>query len=359
MTSTRIQSYLILSLCIFIASCAETKMVMNMSPERVVVPTIVWPASPEKPRYRYIGELTGEANFRPDSDILANRSKVAKLFDWLVGLRNTKVDPIVLQRPQCGVVDSEGRIFVTDISKGAVYVFDKPAGKLAVWEMAGLNSHFKSPVGITLGEQGEVLVADADLRGIFRLDNKGNPIGGFGQDVLIRPTGLARDTKRGYVYVADTYAHDIKVFQDDGKLVKKIGQRGEADGEFNFPTHITFANDQLYVTDTLNSRIQVFDAEGKLVKKFGQRGLYVGNLVRPKGVAVDNFSNIYVIESLYDQLLVFNPQGETLLALGGNGKEIGQFYLPAGVWVDQQNQVYIADMFNGRITVLQYLGDSQ
>lgn len=332
---------------------------MQMSSANVNAPTVVWPAPPDKPRYRYIGELTGAANFQPDPDILASRNKISKLFDWLVGLRDPNVDPIVLQRPQSGVVDGEGRVFVTDISKSAVYVFDKPAGKLAVWEMAGMNSHFKSPVGIALGPQGEILVADADLRGIFRLDNKGNPIGELGKDLLIRPTGLARDPKRGYIYVADTYAHDIKVFQDDGKLLKVIGQRGEGDGEFNFPTHLTFANDQLYVTDTLNSRIQVFDTEGKLAKKFGQRGLYVGNLVRPKGIAVDNFSNIYVIESLYDQLLVFNPKGETLLALGGNGKEVGQFYLPAGVWVDQQNQIYIADMFNGRVTVLQYLGDSQ
>lgn len=359
MTSTRLQSYITLCICLFIASCAETHMVMHMSPEGAEVSPKIWPAPPDKPRYRYIGELTGEANFRPDSDVLASRSKISKLFDWLVGLRGSKVDPLVLQRPQSGVVDGEGRVFVTDISKGAVYIFDKPAGKLAVWEMAEVNSHFKSPVGIALGSQGEVLVADADLRGVFRLDNKGNPIGELGKGLLVRPTGLARDPKRGYIYAADTYAHDVKVFQDDGKLIKRIGQRGEGDGEFNFPTHLTFANDRLYVTDTLNSRIQVFDADGKLVKKFGQRGLYVGNLVRPKGVAVDNFSNIYVIESLYDQLLVFNPQGETLLALGGNGKEAGQFYLPAGVWVDQQNQIYIADMFNGRVTVLQYLGDSQ
>jgi DNA-binding beta-propeller fold protein YncE len=326
----------------------------NSNPE---APIKVWPEPPNEPRYRYIGELTGEANFHQDS--WDNRNAISKLFDWLIGLNGTNHLPVVLQRPQSGTVDNKGRIYVTDISKGAVFVFDKPAGNLEVWEMARTNTHFKSPIGVVVAEQDDILVADAELHGIFRLDNKGNPLSEFGQDILKRPTGLARDAVRGIIYVSDTYAHDIKVFKDDGKLIKVIGQRGEGDGEFNFPTHLTFNNDQLYVTDTLNSRIQIFDTEGKMVKKFGQRGLNVGNLVRPKGVAVDSSSNIYVIESLYDQLLVFNAQGETLLALGGNGKEVGQFYLPAGVWIDNQNLVYIADMFNGRVTVLQYLGGPQ
>jgi DNA-binding beta-propeller fold protein YncE len=318
----------------------------------------VWPSPPDKPRYRYVGELTGEENFRPDN--WANRSTVTKLFDWLVGLTGANPSPVVLQRPQSGTVDQEGRVYVTDISRGAVYVFDKPAGKLEVWEMAQGNSRFKLPIGIALvGEQGDILVADAELHGIFRLNKKGDPVGQFGHDVLKRPTGLVRDAQHGIVYVSDTYSHDIKVFSDDGKLIKTIGHRGEGDGEFNFPTHLAFANGQLYVTDTLNSRVQIFDADGKMVKKIGKLGLYVGNLVRPKGVAVDNTGNIYVVESLYDQLLIFNNQGETLLAVGGSGKEAGQFYLPSGVWIDSQSYVYVADMFNGRITVLQFLGDSQ
>jgi DNA-binding beta-propeller fold protein YncE len=113
----------------------------------------------------------------------------------------------------------------------------------------------------------------------------------------------------------------------------------------------------LYVTDTMNSRIQVFSAEGEvLTRKFGARGLYLGNLVRPKGVAVDGEGNVYVIESYYDSLLVFSGRGEFLLPIGGTGKATGRFYLPSGVWVDTKNRVYVADMFNGRVVLFQFLG---
>jgi hypothetical protein len=114
--------------------------------------------------------------------------------------------------------------------------------------------------------------------------------------------------------VADTYAHDIKVFDDAGALLHVIGRRGSADGEFNFPTHLAWAQGELYVTDTLNNRIQVLGAEGQVLqRKFGERGLQLGQLVRPKGVSVDGEGNVYVVESYYDSLLVFSPRGEFLL----------------------------------------------
>lgn len=339
------------------SGCAQTHLVMDVAAPTQGSEPRVWPAPPDEPRYRYVGELTGEDNFRPDN--WANRSNATKLFEWLVGLTGYIEDPVVLQRPQSGVVDSEGRIYVTDISRGAVFVFDKIAGQLEVWERSGEFEKFVAPIGIALGTRGELLVVDAELHSVIRLDNRGEPLGEFGRDQLQRPTGIARDGQRGVVYVADTQAHDIKVFSDDGHLLKVIGQRGEGDGQFNFPTHLAFAADKLYVTDTLNSRIQIFDTDGNMVTKFGQRGLVVGNMVRPKGVSVDSRGNIYVVESLHDNLLVFDSQGRTLLGIGGNGKDIGQFYLPAGVWVDNQDQVYIADMFNGRITVLQFIGSAQ
>lgn len=346
-----------LAVALTMAGCAETHLVMNPGIPGTGIEPKTWPALPEEARYQYVGELTGEDNFRPDN--WANRSNASKLLDWIVGLTGYSDKPVVLQRPQSGMVDAEGRIYVTDIGRGAVYVFDKVSGQLEVWESTGDNERLVAPIGIAPGREGEILVADAELHSVFRFNGKGEPLGEFGREVLKRPTGLARDAQRGLTYVADTHAHDVKVFSDDGRLQKVIGGRGEGDGQFNFPTHLVFAADRLYVSDTLNARVQIFDTDGNMLAKFGERGLFVGNMVRPKGVAVDSAGNIYVIESLHDNLLVFDSQGRTLLAIGGNGKDAGEFFLPAGIWIDSRDQVYVADMFNGRITVLQFLGSSQ
>jgi hypothetical protein len=75
---------------------------------------------------------------------------------------------------------------------------------------------------------------------------------------------------------------------------------------------------------------------------FGERGLYVGNLVRPKGVAADDEGNFYVVESMHDTLLVFDREARLLMSLTGSDNEAGHFYLPAGVWVDRRNRVFVA-----------------
>jgi len=316
----------------------------------------VWPALPEVPRYRYVGELTGENNF---SSAETSDSGFSSAWRWLAGLGGEHRNPKVLQRPQGVMVDSFGRILVTDISRQAVFDFDVNHGELNIWEWARPGVRFVAPIGIVAGRDGEVLVADAELARVFRFDKKGQYLGEMGENILRRPTGLARDSKRGLIYVADTRAHDIKIFNDQGKLVDILGKRGDGPGEFNAPTHLSFVGDKLYVSDTLNSRIQVFDASGMLLKLFGERGLYVGNLNRPKGVTADDEGNIYIVESYRDHLLIFNANGDFLLPIGGTGQEVGEFYLPAGICVDQHNRIYVADMFNGRVEVFQYLGERE
>jgi DNA-binding beta-propeller fold protein YncE len=160
--------------------------------------------------------------------------------------------------------------------------------------------------------------------------------------------------------VVDTYGHDIKVYGKDGRLLRTLGSRGDKPGEFNYPTYLVLANGNLYVSDTMNARVQVLDAEtghSKLV--IGELGLNVGNLVRPKGVAVDSEGDIYVVESYFDRLLVYNKEGQFLMPIGSEGQRIGEFYLPAGVWIDSHNQVFVADMMNGRVMLFQFLGGTR
>jgi DNA-binding beta-propeller fold protein YncE len=316
---------------------------------------ILFPPPPEVPRYFYAGQLIGEVNFRPRD--AAAEAAGTRLWRLVAGLDSPDERQVVLQRPVAGAVDERGRIFVSDASRQAVYVFDEAAGELLVWEMADGVTRFASPVGVAPGPGGELFVADAELGFVARLDRAGNPLVPIGRGLLQRPAGIARDPVERVLYVADAQAHDIKVFDEAGRLVRRIGRRGEGRGEFNFPTHVAFARGELYVTDTLNSRVQVFSAGGEAIARaFGSRGLYVGDLVRPKGVAVDNEDHVYVVESYYDHLLVFASGGELLLPIGGTGTQTGRFYLPAGVWVDARNRIFVADMFNGRVVVFQFLG---
>lgn len=317
---------------------------------------VMWPpqSDGEVPRYFYAGELRGETNFiRPKREGEDAKTLFLKFFDVVIG-----VDlPVLLDRPQSGTVDELGRIMVTDIGRASVFVFDVGQGRLVVWDLAEGLTRFVAPVGIARGPDGQTLVADAELGLVARLDRDGNPKEPIGKGKLLRPTGVAYEAATGQIFVADTEAHQIKIFDLAGELLQTIGQRGDGAGEFNYPTHIAIFDEKLYVTDTMNARIQVLStATGRYLGTIGKRGLFVGNMVRPKGVAVDSENNIYVVESYFDYLLVYNRRGEFLMPIGGVGDGAGSFHLPAGVWIDSKNRIFVADMLNNRVAVFQYMG---
>lgn len=321
---------------------------------------VVMPLPPDKARYRYVGELVGEQNFERQSQ---NERMATKVLHWIAGLMEDHT-PLMLQRPQHGMVGEKDRVYVVDASRSAVLVFDpnppedgksdKEGGQLLVWDVIGDGIRLGSPVAVAQVWDGDIAVSDAKFGVVFRLDRQGQFIAAIGEGQLQRPTGLAFDRARGRLYVADTAANDIKVFDATGALVDTIRAAGEA--PLNAPTLMSFSGDRLYVTDTFNSRIQVYDADGTHLRGFGERGLYVGNLARPKGVAVDD-GVVYVVESYYGRLLAFSEEGRFLMAIDGNGVKGDRFQLPSGVWTDNKGKIFVADMFNGRVVVFQFLGD--
>lgn len=341
----------LLLLPLFLSGCGESKYIFRYEQPSEQK---IWPQPPDKPRYRYIGQLTGDGNFELVKEAGVGKA-VGRFMRALVGLDSVAAQRNTLIRPQCGVVDSAGRILVTDVGRASIFVFDPNKGKLDIWQEADDKFNFQSPVGIAQAKNGDILVADSTLKRVIRLDKNGKPKGIIGFEDLERPTGLAVDPATGRIFVADTVENNIKVYDENGKLIQIIGQLGTKDGEFNSPTHIAYENNNLYVTDTFNARIQIFDSQGNFVRSIGKRGPFIGNLVRPKGVTADSEGNVYIIESFNDYLLIFDKNGRFLLPIGGTGAGIGQFYLPAGIWSDHQGRIYIADMYNGRVAIFQSL----
>jgi len=310
----------------------------------------VWPMGSEVPRYRYVGELHGEAS----NDSISGRS----IFEKIVGLIQGAPKILVLQRPYDVYVSADNIVYVADLALPGVMVFNQTDHSFIVWDEIDNKTAFQVPVGI-VGTENEILVVDSKLAQVFRFLPNGTLLGSFGKNTLKRPIGIAYDADKQRIYVSDAGTHTIQVFSPKGALVEIIGKYGEALGEFNYPSAIEFSHNNLYVSDTMNARIQVIDPNNqeKEVESFGYRGLNVGNTPRPKGVTVDNDGNVYAVESYYGHLLVYNKQGEFLLPISGKNREIGEFYLPSGVTTDARDRIYLADTFNGRIVILQYLGN--
>jgi hypothetical protein len=338
---------------LLLAGCAAAPKVIDYYPEGANTQApLSWPGPSDVPRLEYAGQLLGEQNFVATEA----ESGGARFLRWLTGLRRGGDRIVQLVRPQTGIVDSRGRILVTDGGSPSVFVFDEVNGSYAVWREAMSGLDFLSPVGIAELPTGGYLVVDADIGDIFVLSPDGVPLGRFTADTLLRPTGLDIDPDNGEVFVADKSASHVKVFSQGGVLLRTIGVAGDGEGQLNAPMHIRISDDKLFVSDALNANVQIFAKnDGRSLGQIGRRGLYVGNLVRPKGVTTDRDGNVYVIESYYDHLLIYNQNGELLLPIGGTGNDIGRFFLPAGAWSDARDRIFVADMFNARVVIFRYV----
>jgi hypothetical protein len=237
----------LLALC---GGCARNRGDLFFPPEALVV----WPEPPERPRVRYLGTLSTEADLKRE----------VSLGQGLGELLFGKKEIGVLVAPYAVAIDAENRLFAADTAGAVVHMFDLGTRRYRQFgDLAGDRKLVK-PVGLTLiGDW--VYVVDSALRKVCVFDKNGRFIFSFGGDRFVRPSGIAYWPGDKTVYVSDTAAHTIYAFTGSGQFIKQIGTRGVAQGQFNFPTHLWVDRvGTLYVSDTLNYRVQMFSGDGRL-----------------------------------------------------------------------------------------------
>ncbi len=310
-------------------------------------PLRVWPDPPASPR------LVLENTIHRAADLGIRPSLWQRLVKLVAGGAE-----LSLEEPMMAVSDPAGRLYVADSGVGGVHLFDRGRGTHRVLRLAG-GGMLPSPVGMALTGEGRLLVSDSSLGGVFVL-----PAGEEGFEPLPlevapeQPTGLAWDRGGKRLFVVDTARHTVWIYDRQGRVMGRIGKRGDAGGEFNYPTMAWWdeRGGVLWVADSLNFRLQKFSGDGIFLAAVGAQGAASGYLSRPKGVAVDSEGHLYVVDALFNVMQLFDQQGNLLLYLGSPGPRPGQFLLPAGLFIDEGDRIYVADSRNRRVQVFRYLG---
>ena len=156
--------------------------------------------------------------------------------------------------PHGFTVDRDGNLWATDVN-------DQPA-------ILGMSA--KNAAGVVMGQ--EVLKLSPDGKVLMTLGTPG--VGGTGPNAFDRPTGVAV-AATGDIFVADGHAPNqhnaarIVKFSRDGRFVKAWGQKGSAPGELDEPHDIFVGGSRgwVYVADRRNRRVQVFDQDGRVHRR--------------------------------------------------------------------------------------------
>ncbi len=223
-------------------------------------------------------------------------------------------------------------------------------------------SDFKEPYGVTLAPNGRIYVSDAAGYCLKIYDQNGSLLKSVGKpgsrvEDFNYPQGLSID-ENGYLYVVDSNNGRIALYDLDGNYQTSFGKIGGYPDAFYTPKgiHIT---DKIYVCNTRNHFISVYEKNTfRLIAKYGDLGddakdLPVGSLDYrfrlPTDLVTSNDGRIYVVDSKHGQVKVLDSEGRYLSKFGELGSGEGQFNTPEGIALDKDQNIYVCDSFNSRI----------
>lgn len=210
------------------------------------------------------------------------------------------------------------------------------------------------PYGVA-ARRGRIYVADSTAASVKVFDIPARRFLTIGSEELRQPLGLDVD-QAGVIYVVDATAKVVRVFDPEGKALRQIG----GPKFFARPTGVAVdaAGERAYVVDaggvdkSVEHRVRVFDARnGEHLFDFGKRGSQPGefNLARDAAVAPDG--RVYVVDSGNFRVQAFDRDGRHLFSFGSVGRYPGQFARPREIAIDAQGLVYVSDAAFGNFQI--------
>ena len=151
-----------------------------------------------------------------------------------------------------------------------------------------------------------------------------------------RPWGIAV-APNGHIFIADNRNDRIHVFDEQRKHIRVFGQLGSENGQLIYPRGIAVDADGLvYVCNCGNRCIEVFRMDGTFVEQFG-----VGHLSEPWGVTVNN-KQVYVADYGNCRISIFTLEGQLIRTIGSQLIDPEQFYLPNAVAISPDGEMYVS-----------------
>ncbi len=309
-------------------------------------PIVEWPPPPDKARIRFISAFRAGEDLDQSSSSLVLRAIVG-------GGRD-----VMVQRPMGLAVSADGeKLYIADFGDPRVLVADFKKRSLSVFAPTDVVG---TPFGLALDGAGNLYCTDQGGRRVVVLRPDGTLLRAFGKDEeLVRPSGIAVDSRNKRVYVADPARidspdHRVLTYDLEGNLIRVHGEgRGNAPGQFNFPVFVAVDDaGRLFVADSMNFRVQIFEPDGTFVRAFGENGNTPGTFARMKGLAFDGFGNLYVVEGEDAVVQMFNADFQPLMFFGGAVNALEFMSLPVPIAIDpKRNRIYIGNQVNPRINV--------
>ncbi|MFZ4399135.1 MAG: 6-bladed beta-propeller [Bacteroidales bacterium] len=301
---------------------------------------IIYPSPPDTARIQFLTKISSSR------DVTGFRNSFAK---FIFG----ENENILINKPY-GVAVYNGKIMLCDTYIHGLVIIDMKNNKFEQFVPKG-KGELKVPINCFIDNKGYLYIADSERKQIVIFDENREYMGCFGDLENFKPVDVfVLDNK---IWVTNLASHKINVYSNESnyKLLNTFPNvTDSAAGVLFSPTNIFVTNNKVYVTDFGDFKIKIYTHEGKYLSSVGSYGKGIGQLARPKGIAVDRDSNLYVVDAGFENTQIFSKDGKLLMFFGGSYKSQGDMWLPAKVSLDYDNLDYF-QKFVDRDYKLKYL----
>ncbi len=289
---------------------------------------VFFPPAPNQPRIQYLMGISDSA------DIEGRRNNFS-----IFVFGEPKSDKIKAMKKPYGITASGGKIYVCDMGAASVLIIDPVAKTFASLKGNYSTGKLKKPSNVTVDKEGNIYVADVERKEVLIYDAEGNFRNAFGREHNMKPVDVAVDG--AFIYVLDLLNNEIKVLsRKDGSLTGTIG-KNSSEGGLSMSTNLTTDSAGfIYSTNAGSGKVLKLDRDGHIISSFGKMGDGFGQFGRPKGISVDQEGRIFVADAAHQNVQIFDSEGKLLMFFGDPGLPYGSMNLPADVVVTKDNLDY-------------------
>ena len=148
----------------------------------------------------------------------------------------------------------------------------------------------------------------------------------------------------------------ISVFSPSGEKLRSFGTKGH--GQLMSPRGVAVDGEgNILVADSENHCIQKFTAEGQFLTAVGTKGSGPLQFYQVQDIAINTSNNkVYVVDNNNNRIQVMNSDLTFSNTFGKRGNNKGEFTFPWAIACDNTGNVYVADSGNNRIQVFTSTG---
>ena len=256
-----------------------------------------------------------------------------------------------LQKPADIAVSSKGLIAIADYGKNCILICDKEGKIVRQVGCKGKNpGQLSNPDGVTFINDDEILVADQSNHRVQKLNahsaqNFVNSFGqcGTGDGNLKNPAGVCIDDE-GRIIVSEYNNHRVQILTRDGVAMLKFGDSGLE--KLKNPVGCICYKNMFIVADSGNSCLKIFNSSGNFLRKIGEKGNEDGQFLSPFGLCVDQHGNILVSDKESGHVQKFTIEGHF------TGKTVKKLIWPWGMAAMPDGRILVCDYNAGKVLFL-------